>query len=418
MEVLTADDELQSRFLEAMEFYSQYLKELVATDTDDPEEPRSKDNQTAYLQIKKIITFLQTVSTAFTGENRTRLDEILAQLNFDYQQTIGQREAISLVLAEKEEYELKVEREKQEAEKSLREQAKRQKVYKDYMERKRKSASKKVTAQASAGTPIESVTNTDWQLAMEKAAELSAEGLFTQAVETITEPAFNESDQTLKLISLSELILLHIHRLRAITSVLTANRSSMDRFESLIAHIDSTALKKLIEQHDIPTSNTPDILKLLDNENIKIHDRKSRFAYYGDVQSFIEIIVKEKKTIDELSPAIANLLDSYQVLITLEKANIEEEASQAMTPFLSEAIDVYKADIEWLDGRPQKMKAVLDKIKEINTLIGIYGQQEAAYGSVSEPTRLSHIVEELQLNIIIYKDVIESLQSSLGKKIL
>ena len=416
IELLTTDDKLRSRLVEAMEFYSQYLSKVVATDECIPDEPKSKDTQAAYSQIKKTASFLEAIRTPFTGKNRARLDEIISKLNRDYQKTVSQRESVSLDLKEKEDEELKQKKEKDEAVRLIGERAQRQKIYKAYIERKRKEACKEETEQGLESTCIEPVESSNWQLIMEEAAKLLTEGSFSKAVDTISEPAYNEDDATLRFVSLSELALIHIDRLGAITRPLTLTRKRMDRFESIVANINRSTLEELIRKHDISVSNTPEILKLITDEDIKIYDRKSRFVYYDDVQEFIRTIIANKESIKELASMISNLLDSFHAFTTFEKPNIEEETLQAMTPIMLEAIDVYKADTEWLEGRTQRMAEVLDKVKEINKLIGIYGHQESTYGLKSEPTLINKICAELKFKITVYKDIFDKLQLFLNKR--
>ena len=416
IELLTTDDKLRSRLVEAMEFYSQYLEKVVAADKCIPDEPKSKYTQVAYLQIKNIASFLETIRTPFTGKNRARLDEIISKLNRNYQETVSQRESVSLDLKEKEDEELKQKKEKDEAFRLVGERAQRQKIYKAYIERKRKEACKEETEQGLESTCIEPAESSNWQLIMEEAAKLLTEGSFSKAVDTISEPAYNEDDATLRFMSLSELALIHIQRLGAITRPLTSARRRMDRFESIVANINRSTLEELIRKHDISVSNTPEILKLITDEDIKIYDRESRFVYYDDVQEFIRIIIANKESIEELASMISNLLDSFHAFTTFEKPNIEEETLQAMTPIMLEAIDVYKADTEWLEGRTQRMAEVLDKVKEINKLIGIYGHQESTYGLKSEPTLINKICAELKFKITVYKDIFDKLQLFLNKR--
>ena len=420
---LRDDAFLRSRLLDAIDFYSSCLIKLLEAETTDMSEVREKKSANVCSYAKEIVTFIGDVASAFSGSEKSRLVEIGEKLNRHYQEAIDHRKGI----IQKLEYDEAEKLEKQKIIEShaikMKELEKRQRTYKTYLE-KRRSIERRIERRIESSKELQELHSTSrlkenpsfkWQEKMEQAAEVLAQGEFKQAAEMISDLAFNEDDVSLRFISLVEVLLIHIHRLNEIINPLIKARARMDVFEATVTDIDMSRLEALVDENKQSLSFSEIIARFIKEGGV-FYDRDDRVVYYENVQNLVGLIHENNEEIEILISEINALLESFEAFMLIEKREIEEEVRILLMGFLAQEIDVYKKNVEWLNGRTDKMMKTMSDVKKINQLIGIYGLNTEVVKSKSESTIISELCKRLKIVLVVDRGVFDRLKAILYPK--
>lgn len=414
--ILMIDDNLRTRMSDTMALYCQRLRESLDSASSETDETRLTEPKCSNLQAQEVIDFLRIISTAISGVDKGRLMHLAAGLDKSCQQYQEYIKNLPRQLEEQEAKELKDRKAREERDKRARQFASRKEACRKYLRRQSKKQTTDPDKEIPEDTDDKETAQTQWLQTMEKAADFLIQGAFREAVALILEPAYSESNPTLRLISLSELALIHIQRLREFTRPLTISRKRIEDFESVVNRVDKEKIKAMKEALDQPEMRASEFLELARKNKVTIYDRASRISYLDDIDRFIQLITENKEEIEKLTEEISEFLASFYAFIAIERISIDEETFISYGHFLQEAIEEYKADIDWLNERKEKIIVTFDSVKEINRLTGIYANPATPVQPMSEETHIAQLSQQLTIALPLDRDFFTELESHLPEK--